>query len=93
MTKTMDTTWGTTKRIEAQLSAIDDADMERLVDRVLQMGNAPRFIANFQPQSWWLWRQFRAACAVCCVLWSGCAALSPRNFAQLVSAFGDTRKD
>lgn len=59
MTKTMDTTWGTTKRIEAQLSAIDDADVERLVDRVLQMGNAPRFIANFQPQSWWLWRQWQ----------------------------------
>lgn len=48
----------TRARMEALMTHADDAAIDEAIDRATKMGNAPEFIAQFQPQSAWLWRQW-----------------------------------
>ena len=54
----MDETWGTSRRMEALISRVDQAGIDEMLDRAMKMNNAPKFMAQFQPQTHWLWRQW-----------------------------------
>ena len=51
-------TWGTRKRLEHELTHLDQSGLDELLDRALKMGNGPHFIAKFHPQAGWLWPQW-----------------------------------
>jgi len=50
--------WGTSQRMAAIISTVDQEGVDEMVDRAMRMNNAPRFIAQFYPQSTWLWKQW-----------------------------------
>jgi len=51
---------GTQQRIGALMEAIDDEDIDRLIDSVTRQGDSPRsIIKRFHPQATWLWRQWQ----------------------------------
>ncbi len=55
----LDETWGTKRRMEALISQVDQAGVEEMIDRAMKRGNAPKFMAQYQPQGSWLWRQWQ----------------------------------
>jgi len=55
----LDETWGTRKRMAALISHVDQAGVDEMIDRAMRMGNPPNFMAQYHPQTHWLWRQWR----------------------------------